>query len=272
MLMGIGFIGAGNMAGAIIKGLRRSGFKDDIFLTDVQPDKAKIIADEANAVLCQSNEEIIEKAEYVLLAVKPDMYKKVLESLSEKLSQKKPVIISIAAGTCLDAVTEYAGVETLPVIRVMPNVNALVLEAVSALCKNSHATEENLNYVKSVFDAIGTTVLLDEKYFTAYTGIAGCSPAFAFLFIDSLANAAVKHGIPKETAVKIASQALLGSAKNLLHSGEVPWAMIEKVCSPGGTTIEGVLALEEYGFNTAVVKAVDATIAKDNYLKEILSK
>lgn len=270
--MGIGFIGAGNMAGAIIKGLRRSGFKDDIFLTDVALDKAKAISDEANAVLCQSNEEIIEKSEYVVLSIKPDMYKKVLSGLSEGLAKKKPVIISIAAGTSLDAVSDYAGINELPVIRVMPNVNAMVLEAVSALCKNQWATDEHLNYVKSVFDAIGTTVLLDEKYFTAYTGIGGCSPAFAFLFIDSLANAAVKYGIPKETAVKIASQALLGSAKNLLHAGEVPWAMIEKVCSPGGTTIEGVLALEEYGFNTAVIKAVDATIKKDNDLKEHLSK
>lgn len=270
--MNIGFIGAGNMASAIIKGLHISKFKANIYVNDINKEKASSIASQTGAILTNDNEELVEKSDYIVLAIKPDMYKRLLGGLSKQLNAKKPVLISIAAGITLEQVQEYCNCKTIPIIRVMPNVNAMVLEAISGLCKNAYATANQFDFVMKVFDSIGKTVEIEEKHFGVYTAIGGCSPAFAYLYIDALANAAVKHGLSKEKAVKIAAQSLYGSAKMVLDSAVNPWGLIEKVCSPGGSTIEGVLALQEYGFQNAVTKAVDAAIHKDTILKDASGK
>lgn len=133
----------------------------------------------------------------------------------------------------------------------------------SAYCKNNIVTAEQEEFVNRVFSACGKIVYVEEEQFPIFSAIAGCSPAFAYLYIDSLARAGVKHGMNKKTALEIAAQTVLGSAKLILESGEHPWELIDQVCSPGGTTIEGVLSLQENGFETEITKAVDASFNKD---------
>lgn len=148
----------------------------------------------------------------------------------------------------------------------MPNINAKVGAAMSALCANQQVTQAQKELVARLFCAVGQVKELDESFFPLFGVIAGSAPAFAYLFIDSLARAAVKNGMQKQAALEIAAQTVLGSAKLILESGEHPWVLIDQVCSPGGTTIEGIAALQETGFETGIRKAVDAALEKDRKL------
>ena len=145
----------------------------------------------------------------------------------------------------------------------MPNLNSQIGEGIAAICGNNYTTLEQKEFVLNMFKAIGDAVELPEKDFSTFTAIAGSSPAFVFLFIDSLARAAVKNGMSKEMATKIAAQAVLGSGKLVLASEESPWNLIDQVSSPGGTTVEGILALEDAGFISSITKAAQAVITKD---------
>lgn len=174
-------------------------------------------------------------------------------------------MISIAAGKTLGFIEEALGFSPA-LVRVMPNINAKVGAAMSAFCANQQVTQEQKKLVARLFCAIGQVKELDEAFFPLFGVIAGSAPAFAYLFIDSLARAAVKNGMQKQVALEIAAQTVLGSAKLILEGGEHPWALIDQVCSPGGTTIEGIAALQDAGFEAGVRKSVDAALEKDRKL------
>ena len=262
--MKIGFIGAGNMAGAIIKGIVAQKFANvsDIFCYDALEEKLTAFVAETNINASASNEALVKASDIVVLAVKPNVLDALLPQLRSGLSDQKPLLVSIAAGTSLEKLQALTSPD-LAIVRVMPNVNATIGAGVAAVCGNSNVTREQVQLVLELFRAVGTAMELPEKDFSTFTAIAGSSPAYAFLFIDALSRGAVKNGLPKDMATRIAAQAVLGSAKMILESGESPWNLIDKVCSPGGTTIAGLMALEEGSFLSTVVKSVDATIQKD---------
>ena len=259
----IGFIGSGNMAGAIIRGLVSGGFSaNEITVFDICREKAQSLADELSVNTAQSEKEIAENCDKVVLAVKPDVFPSLLEKIGEELKAKDPLIISIAAGKTTDFIASLLPY-TPRLIRIMPNINAKVQAAISAFCGNERADDSDKAFVKGFCDAFGRGIEIAEKNFSIYTAIGGCSPAFAFMFIDSLARAAVKNGMTKTDALEVAAQAVLGSAKLILESDEHPWKLVDAVCSPGGTTIEGVCALQEKSFEAAVEAAVEASYNKD---------
>jgi len=262
--MKIGFIGAGNMAGAIIKGIVAQKFANvsDIFCYDALEEKLAAFVAETNVNASASNEALVKASDIVVLAVKPNVLDVLLPQLRSRLSDQKPLLVSIAAGTNLEKLQALTSPD-LAIVRVMPNVNATIGAGVAAVCGNNNVTKEQVQLVLELFRAVGTAMELPEKDFSTFTAIAGSSPAYAFLFIDALSRGAVKNGLPKDIATRIAAQAVLGSAKMILESGESPWNLIDKVCSPGGTTIAGLMALEEGSFLSTVVKSVDATIQKD---------
>ncbi len=265
--MKIGFIGAGNMAGAILRGMTAAGFPgNDLLVYDTDAAKLAALFEECGIRICDSSTEAAEGADAVLLAVKPQVFPEVLPALSPVLRQRRPLVISIAAGKTLASIQAMTGPE-LPIVRVMPNLNARVGEAMSAFCGNSLVTEEHRNAVRMIFETVGEIMELEERYFSAYSAIAGCSPAFTFLYVDALAQAAVRYGISKAAALQIAEQAVLGSARLLKESGDHPRALMDAVCSPGGTTIEGVRALVREGFEAAVQAAVEASTDKDRKLQ-----
>lgn len=269
--MKIGFIGAGNMAGAIIKGIVSMGHTQpgDIYCHDVLPEKMDSMKAETGINLCRSNTELVDKADVVVLAVKPHFFQSVLSPISGQLSQKAPLIVSIAAGKTLETIQALLGPGAcLPIVRVMPNVNAMIGEGVAAICGNSNASEEQVRYVMEMFGAVGTSIRLAEKDFGVFTALAGSSPAFTYLFIDALARGGVKNGLPKDLATRIAAQTVLGSARMVLESKECPWSLIDKVCSPGGTTISGLMSLEESAFPASVMKCVDAVVARDQEMSK----
>lgn len=265
--MTIGFIGGGNMAGAIIRGLLAASLyrPDEIFVTDITPERSRDCAGRLGVASADTAQELIERSDTVVLSVKPVVFSTLLPEIAAVVRAKNPLMISIAAGKTLGFMEETLGFPPA-LVRVMPNINAKVGASMSAFCGNENVTQEQKVLVSRLFSAIGQVRELDESFFSLFGVIAGSAPAFAYLFIDSLARAAVKNGMNKQTALEIAAQTVLGSAKLILESGEHPWALIDQVCSPGGTTIEGIAALQETGFETAVRKAVDAAVEKDGKL------
>lgn len=269
--MKIGFIGAGNMASAIVEGMIPKGFSqpDDIYLYDIATEKVQAFAKKIGAHALKDPQEVIKTVDTLILAVKPNVIQGVLLAAKEAILQNDPLIVSIAAGTSTEAIYDvFETDQPIRIVRVMPNMNAMVGEGAAAVCKNADATEEDLEQIIALFNAVGKAWPLEEKYFSIFTAIAGSSPAYTFLFIDSIARAAVKNGLPKDLALEMATQAILGSAETLAHSQENPWTLIDRVSSPGGTTVAGIVALEDNAFISTVIKGIDATIQKDQELSQ----
>ena len=265
--MKIGFIGCGNMAGAIIDGIIKNGIfeEKDINIFDVFYPACEKLTSKYNVNLCESAKDIVLNSDAVVLAVKPNVIASVLEEINYSLEESSTLIISIAAGKTLDFIRNSISHDNR-IIRVMPNINAKVGEAISAYTANSFVTNEDKALCEKIFGGVGQVMYLDEEQFPLFGVIGGCSPAFAYMFIDSLARAGVKNGMKKETALYIAAQSVLGSAKMILESEEHPWELVDRVCSPGGTTIEGVASLQKNGFESAVQNAVNKAIEKDKEL------
>ena len=265
--MKIGFIGCGNMATAIIKGIVASNKIEaqNIFIFDVYSPACENAKKDFGVTILNSESEIAEKSDIIFLAVKPNVLSSVLETIDSSIKNTQPLLISIAAGKTLDFL---AGCLTgdARIIRVMPNINAKVGEAISAYCYNDFVTADDKQNVEMLLDCIGKVMCLDENAFPLFGVLGGCAPAYAYMFIDALARAGVKNGMKKDDALKIAAQTVYGSAKMILESDEHPWKLIDNVCSPGGTTIEGVTSLQADGFENAVHNAVDKALDKDKKL------
>lgn len=262
----IGFIGVGNMASAIVEGIVAKEFVSgsQVYLFDILTEKVQQFAGTLGAHAMNLPEEVIANVDVLVLAVKPNIVRTALLNAKEGILEKQPLLVSIAAGTTTEAIYDiFETNQPVKVVRVMPNVNAMIGEGAAAVCGNKFATKEDVSLIVDMFNKIGRAWELEEKYFSNFTALAGSSPAYAYLFIDSIARAGVKNGLPKDIALEIATQAVLGSAKMIEESKENPWTLIDRVCSPGGTTVAGLVELENNAFISTVIKGIDATIEKD---------
>ncbi|MCL1829536.1 MAG: pyrroline-5-carboxylate reductase [Oscillospiraceae bacterium] len=264
--MKYGFIGLGNMAGAILTGMRESEqfAKVEIFGSDSIPEKVSECEKKFGIIPAASPVELAGRTDVVILAVKPQVLTEILPEISSALDRDK-TLISIAAGKEISFYESALG-KPVPFIRVMPNINAEVKEAASALCPGSFADESRLMIARGIFETVGVVFDLPEKYFGAFTALSGSSVAFVFLYVDALSRAAVRAGLPRDLAQNIAVQAVLGSAKLMASSDEHPMSLTDKVCSPNGTTIEGILELQKLGFESSVHQAFDAVLKKDELI------
>jgi pyrroline-5-carboxylate reductase len=262
--MTYGFIGCGAMAGAIVEGClnQKCMTADQIWICEKNQDLLNKRIQDWGVRGGVNYEECAAFADVVFLAVKPNIFPELLPEIGSLLFKYKRLAISVAAGVSLRRIESLLGAR-LPVVRVMPNLNVRVGEGITAICVNDPVSAEQKQLAVHLFNALGKTVELDENDIDLFSAIAGCGPAFVFLFIDSLARGAQKLGMNKARALRIAAQTVLGSAKNFLaQSDQHPWTLIDQVCSPGGSTIEGICALEARGFESAVVNAVEACAEK----------
>ncbi|MDO5719370.1 MAG: pyrroline-5-carboxylate reductase [Actinomycetaceae bacterium] len=263
-----GFIGAGNMASAIVRGaVESTDFQArQLLITDRNDDVARRLADEVGASTVASNTDLVKASEVVILAVKPVHLPYLLNEIASDVAERQPLLISIAAGIAIADIQAIVG-ESVPIIRVMPNMNASIGESMTGVCASPTASQEHLEIARRLMNAVGRTLVIGEGDFPVFSALAGCSPAWMYEIIDSLARAGVKYGLPKSQAVAIVSQAMMGSAQLVLQSAAdtqtTPAELIDRVCSPAGTTIAGLLAAQEAGLATALVKAVDAAVARD---------
>ena len=263
--MKYGFIGLGNMSSAIIKGMVTSETFEatSIYGMNRTRSKTDALVESYGIQAASTIEELMEHVDVVILAVKPQMLPDVLPTVKANLRDGQ-IVISIAAGKTLDYLQQQLNTSA-PIFRVMPNINAMI--GASTSCYSTITTNDsNKQLVEQLFSTVGTIVELPENLFSIFTTIGCASPAFTYLYIDSLARAAVRDGMPKEMALQIAASSVLGSAKMVLQSEEHPWSLIDQVCSPGGTTIQGVASLQINHFESTIYDAVDAVTAKDKAL------
>ncbi len=260
----LGFIGVGNMGRAILDGVIGSGFlrPEEIAVFDVDQGKTdELRARYGELTAAQTDRELVETCACVLLAVKPQYLAGVLPAIRPCASGKS--VISIAAGWTFAMLTDILDAESgARVLRVMPNTPALVGAGYTALCEETTLTPDMFAWAKALFGTLGVAEVLPERLFDAVIAVSGSSPAYAYLFIEAMADAAVELGMPRDTAYRAAAQAVLGSAKMVLETGEHPGRLKDNVCSPGGTTIAAVRTLEERGFRGAVIDAMIACADK----------
>ncbi len=266
----IGFIGAGNMAEAMIRGLLHGGAStsENIVVSDVRQDRLDFIQELFDVSVCERNPDTVDRADLIVLAVKPQIMRAVLIELADHLDMSK-LILSIAAGISLATIESHLN-KDLRLIRAMPNIAALVLESATAICPGKHASDDDLKLAKAVFDSIGKTVIIEEGLMDAITGLSGSGPAYLFLIIDAMADAGVKVGLSRDNALTLSAQTVLGAAKLMIETGEHPGRLKDKVTSPGGTAIAGLHTLEEGGLRTTLINAVEVATLRSRELGKMM--
>lgn len=258
--MKLGIIGAGNMSSAILNGVLKAGkfAADDIFVSEIIEEKLKKAA-LLGVNTTHDSREVVKESDYIIFGVKPNVILKVMDEVKDFVGGK--IIISIAAGISVAAMRAVLG-EGAKIVRTMPNVPALVGEAMVAVCSAENISDEEMSVVLGIFDSIGKTAMLPEALINSATATNGSGPAYVFMMIEAMADAAVLHGIPRDTAYLLVEQTILGSAKLALETGEHPGKLKDMVCSPGGTAIEAVYQLEIDGFRASLINAIDRCAKK----------
>ncbi len=266
----VGILGTGNMGEALIHGLLYGHLcrPEQIFCSDVRAERLKAIREKYGVKSTSHNVEVVKQSDIVILAVKPQIMKPVVEEIAKYLDLSK-LIISIAAGVPLDAI-EACARKDLKLIRVMSNICVSVREGVSAIAGGKHALKEDLMMAKTIFDSVGKSLFIEEDLLDAVTGLSGSGPAYIFLIIDALADAGVKVGLSRDDALVLAPQTVLGAAKMLIETGEHPGKLKDMVTSPGGTAIAGLHTLEEGGLRTTLINAVEVATQRSKALGEMM--
>ena len=265
--MKIGFIGTGNMGGALAVAAAKSG-EAEVLLANRTKAKAEALAERIGAAV-SGNEMIAEEADHIFLGVKPQMMAGMLEGIAPALKARKnaPLLISMAAGLTIQRIRELAGGD-YPVIRIMPNMPAAVGEGVIFYACSENCEKAQLEAFLRYMAPAGKLFPLEEKMQDAGSAVAGCGPAFAAMFLEAMADGGVACGLPRAAAVQYAAQMMLGTAKMVLETNQHPGALKDSVCSPAGSTIQGVRTLEERGMRAAVFDAVIAAYEKNCDLKK----
>jgi len=264
----IGFIGMGNMSWAIIGGMLKAEVisPHDLLVSDLDPLKLEKAEKEFGVKTMTDSKALASVSDFIVMAVKPNVFDQVAEEILPHL-RKDTVIISIAAGKNMGAMATVFG-EDKKMVRTMPNTPALAGAGMSALFPNDHVTLEEMADVEKIFNSFGKSEVVPEALFHSVIGVAGSSPAYVFMFIEAMADAAVVAGMPRDMAYTFASQAVYGAAKLVMESDKHPGELKDMVCSPGGTTIEAVAALEMNGFRGAVMKGIKACIEKSETMEK----
>ncbi|MDO5135738.1 MAG: pyrroline-5-carboxylate reductase [Eubacteriales bacterium] len=264
--MKLGFIGCGNMASAMISGILKKGVfsPEEIIVSNLTVEGSQRSREKLGVQTTMDNRQVVLAAEKLVLAVKPQFYEEVLLEVKDLLTPSH-MIIGIAPGKTLSWLEETCG-QPLRIARLMPNTPAQVGEGMTGICVNSRITQQDLEELLRITDSFGRSEVVPERLMDAVCAVSGCSPAFVFLFLEAMADSAVALGMPRKQAYSLAAQAVLGSAKMLLETGMHPGELKDMVCSPAGSTIEGVRALEKAGFRSAVFEALQASAEKGKRL------
>lgn len=262
----LGFVGVGNMGEALLRGIIGSELTSpaDILASDVNLEELSDLSSELGITALDSNCELVEKADIVLLAVKPNVIRTVLSEISSALNQPK-WCISIAAGVSTAVIEDILQIGT-PVVRVMPNTPAMVYEGMAAICPGICANDEHVQKAQQIFQAVGKVIIVQEKLMDAVTALSGSGPAFVFLIIEALTDAAVQLGLSRADAAVMAAQTVLGAGKMAIDTGEHPAVLKNRVTSPGGTTAAGLYELERRGMRSVIIDAVVAAALRSKQM------
>lgn len=264
-----GFIGSGNMAKAMIGGIVTSGLatSDHIIACNPSASKLDLLKEEYHIeTILKDNKTAASLSDVIVLSVKPYLYETVIAEIKNMI-RPNAIVVMIAAGQCIATNEDRFG-KPVKLARVMPNTPALVGEAMSAVCFNSQITDTDKEVVMNMLRSFGRAEIVPEIMMDTVTGVSGSSPAYVYLFIEAMADAAVLNGMPRAQAYTFAAQSVLGAAKMVLETGMHPGALKDNVCSPGGTTIEAVAALEASGLRACVIDAIDVCVRKSREMSK----
>ncbi len=258
----LGFIGCGNMAHAMMKGILANNIypKEDIIVSDKSEQALEKVKEELGVKTTTDNTEVVKAADILVLAVKPFHFTEVITEIKDSLKEGT-LVISIAAGQTIANIEKLFGKE-IHLVRTMPNTPALVLAGATGMCFNKNVTSDEQAEAVRVFESFGKVQVVPENLMETVIGVSGSSPAYVFMFIEAMADAAVADGMPRQQAYELAAQSVYGSAKMVLETGKHPGELKDMVCSPGGTTIEAVRVLEEKGLRSAVIEGQKACVKK----------
>ena len=267
--MKLGFIGTGNMASAIMGGIIKNQIipANDIIGADVMEAGRERVKEQFKIQVTADNHEVINSSDIVILSVKPQFYAEIIAEIKNDVREDQ-IIITIAPGKTLAWLKEQFG-KNVKIVRTMPNTPAMVQEAMSAITTNEHITEEETKMVVSLFESFGKAEIVPESLMDAVVGVSGSSPAYVYMFIEAMADAAVNDGMPRAQAYKFAAQSVLGAAKMVLETGKHPGELKDAVCSPAGTTIAAVAKLEEGSFRSTVIAAQNACSEKSRAMSKL---
>lgn len=262
----IGFIGAGNIAYSIVKGLidQFSNIQENIYISNRTFEKTQVFHEDFGVHPVRSNVDVINKCDIILLTTKPDVYKHVLKEIKEYIREDQ-IIVSIAAGISIDYIEGFFS-QPRKIVRTMTNTSVLVGEGMTALTPNSQVSNEELEDVCQIFKSIGKVDVIKEEHLDVVTSISASSPAYVYMFIEALADGGVLEGMPRKKAYQYAAQAVLGAAKMILETGKHPGELKDMICSPAGVTIEAVYALERNHFRASIIEAMEVCTAKSKKL------
>lgn len=260
--MKIGFVGCGNMATAIIKGIIKKQIieEENIMASAKTKTTLERVQRELGIKVSMDNSEVVKNSDIVVLAVKPQYYQEVIEQIKDTVSDDQ-IIISIAPGKTLAWLQDCFG-KSVKLVRTMPNTPALVGEGMTGACRNKYVTDEDYATVLQILGSFGEVETIPENLMDVCVSVSGSSPAYIYILIEAMADGAVADGMPRAQAYKFAAQSVLGSAKMVLETGKHPGELKDQVCSPGGTTMEAVRVLEEKGFRSSVIEAMKACVRK----------
>ena len=266
----IGFVGGGNMAEALVKGLIASSFIEakNIFVSDPIPGRLEYIHNNYKVKTTSDNGELVQTSDILILAVKPQLTQNVLEGFSNLVDENK-LVISVIAGLSvnyIESILDAGNKKKISVVRTMPNTPALVQEGATAICGNDRVSKTDMEVAHRIFEAIGQTVDVEEAQIDAVTGLSGSGPAYIFMIIEALSDAGVKVGLSREVSTTLTIQTVFGSAKLARDSGKHPSELKSMVTSPGGTTISGLHKLEEGGLRAALMNAVESATHRSKEL------
>lgn len=258
----LGFIGCGNMAQAMLKGILEKGLYQPENILVSRRNEAALgqIQKQFLVQTTTDNRQVAKKADILILAVKPFQFETVIREIRDEVKEDV-LVISIAAGQTMENIERFFG-KNIKLVRSMPNTPALVLEGASGVCFNERITDDDKKKAMDIFSSFGIAHEVSEAMINVVIGVSGSSPAYVFLFIEAMADAAVADGMPRAQAYELAAQSVLGSAKMVLETGKHPGELKDMVCSPAGTTIEAVRVLEKEGFRSAVIEAMKACVKK----------
>lgn len=263
----IGFIGAGNMGYPLLCGAIRTFGREQVIFRCAHEEKNNKLKEELSVLPASSLKELVKDAQILILAVKPQFFEEIFGEIKEEITENH-VIVSLAPGITIAYIKQLTGNKAC-VVRTMPNTPAMVGEGMTAVCFGEQQPNEEIRKdIIQLFEEVGKVILLPERLMDTAVVASGSSPAFLYLFMEALADGAVKYGISREQAYEMVAQTMIGAGKMLLETKEHPGKLKDNVCSPGGTTIAGVAALEENGFRNAVLKACDACYEKALKLKK----
>jgi len=262
----LSFIGGGNMAEAMIRGLfnKELVVPEQIVVSEPKEDRAQFLSNKYRVQVISDNRLAIRRGEIIFLAVKPQVIKEVLQEISGLVTTNQ-LLISIAAGITTSFIASHLGKDKR-IVRAMPNTPAQIGEGSTALCKGGDSTQSDLQLAQKIFDSIGTSVIIEEIHMDAVTGLSGSGPAYLFLIIEALTDGGVKMGLPRDIAQTLVLQTIIGSGRLVMKTGDHPAKLKDLVTSPGGTTISGLHVLEEKGIRGALIDAVEAATERSREL------